>query len=99
MSVIRALRHYNTWRQGDADELLLTPAQIGAAIDAACDDLQRMERDNEAMRAALEWYAQPSNWRRHVVNVGPRISWTNSRAAVDRGGRARVVLMELEAGQ
>lgn len=54
------------------------------------------ERENAALREALDWYAQPSNWKREVRDVGPRVNWTKPPAAFDRGARALFVLMTLE---
>lgn len=95
MTVIASLTHYNRWRRGELETLVLSPAQIGAAIDAAVEDLARLQRENAAMREALGWYAQSSNWKREIVNTGPRRNWTNSPAARDRGVYARITLMEV----
>lgn len=43
--------------------------------------------------AALDWYAQSSNWRREVRVAGPHRNWVKSPAAFDRGARAKFVLM------
>jgi len=55
-----------------------------------------LERENEALRDALDFYAQPSNWRREVRNVGPRVNWWSPAAARDKGGVARMALLGLE---
>lgn len=68
-----------------------------AAIANAADRMDDLERENKALREALAWYAETSNWRREVRNAGPRRNWTNSRAATDKGARAKFVLMMLEA--
>lgn len=94
MSVIDCLTHYNRWRRGDLNELHLSPAIIGQAIDAAVEDLTRLQRENAELRNALEWYADSAHWIREVRNTGPRITWTKSLAAGDRGARARMALME-----
>lgn len=94
MSVIDCLTHYNRWRRGDLETLALSPADIGVAIDAAINDLARLQRENAELRAALGWYAESANHRREVRNTGPRITWTKSLAAGDRGARARMALME-----
>lgn len=49
-----------------------------------------------ALRDAMSYYAEPSNWRREVRNIGPRKAWTKPSVANDRGGMARMVLMEME---
>lgn len=59
----------------------------------------QLERENEALREALDFYAQPSNWRREVRNVGPRVNWVKSRAAFDRGAKACFTLLTLEGAR
>lgn len=90
MSVVDALTHYNRWRRGDLETLLLSPAQIGAALDAAIADLDRLQRENVELREALAWYAEPGNWKRPTNGR----KWSNSPACDDKGSRARVVMME-----
>lgn len=99
MTVIDALTHYNRWRRGDLETLLLSPRDIGAAIDSAIADLGRLQRENVELRDALGWYAEPSNHRREVRNVGPRVNWVKSPAAFDRGARAKFVLLTMGGGQ
>lgn len=70
-----------------------------AAIANAANRMDDLDRENKALREALNWYAQSSNWRREVRNVGPHRNWTNSRAATDKGARAKFVLMTLEEEQ
>lgn len=50
----------------------------------------------EALREALAWYAESSNYRRAVRDVGPRVTWIKPPVAFDRGARAMFVLMTLE---
>lgn len=57
---------------------------------------RRVEAENATLREALAFYAEPSNWRREVRNVGPRINWWSPAAARDKGGMARMVLLGLE---
>lgn len=70
-----------------------------AAIANAADRMDALERENKELRDALSWYAETSNWRREVRNAGPHRNWTNSRAATDKGARAKFVLMTLEGGR
>ena len=49
-----------------------------------------------AMREALSYYAESSNWRRDVHTVGLRKAWKKPAVASDRGGLARLTLMNLE---
>ena len=58
---------------------------------------RRVEAENATLREALAFYAEPSNWRREVRNVGPRVNWWSPAAARDKGGMARMVLMGLES--
>lgn len=64
------------------------------ALDAL---IQRKDREISELRDALDWYAQPSNWRREVRIAGVHRNWSNSRAADDKGARAKFALMR--AGQ
>lgn len=57
--------------------------------------LSAKDREIEALRDALSWYAEPGNWRRPTR--GRR--WSNAPAADDRGSRARMVMLEQGAGQ
>lgn len=55
---------------------------------------KRLQRENEALRKALAWYAAESHWQRRAVNPkGTPRQWVKSLAARDRGDRARQVLM------
>lgn len=55
----------------------------------------RLKNENEILRDALDFYAQSSNWRREVTNLGPRRKWIKARAAFDRGAKAKFVLMTI----
>lgn len=59
---------------------------------------KRLQRENEALRNALGWYADESNWKRRAVNPKdmPR-QWVKSHAARDRGARALSILTQLDA--
>ena len=59
--------------------------------------LASAKADVEALREALDFYATSSNWRREVRNVGPRVSWIKSRAAFDRGAKAKFILSQIDA--
>lgn len=57
---------------------------------------KRLQQENEAMRKALAWYADESNWKRHTVSPkGAPTQWVKSKASHDRGDRARWLLMRL----
>lgn len=73
---------------------------MSARHTAAVTALNALEHENACLRDALAWYAQASNWRREVRNVGlKRITWSNSNAANDRGGRARMALLGMGAAE
>ena len=64
-------------------------ASMGLSIaDEAADEIENS--GSAKMRDALQWYAEPGNWRRPTRGR----SWSNSPAAEDRGSLARQVLME-----
>jgi hypothetical protein len=55
--------------------------------------LRELERENAAMRDALQFYAAPANWRRKGVSAqGTRRQWVMSPATSDRGEIAQRVL-------
>lgn len=62
-------------------------------------DLAAARAEIEALRDALGFYAESSNWRRDVRNVGPRVKWVKSKAAFDRGACAKFTLLTLENGR
>lgn len=55
--------------------------------------------NNAALREALSYYAETSNWRRDVHTVGLRKAWKKPNVASDRGGRARLALMTMEGSK
>lgn len=59
------------------------------------DVLDAKDREIEALRAALAWYAEPGNWKRPTRGR----SWSNSPAADDRGSMARMVMLEQGGGR
>lgn len=58
--------------------------------------LDALEAENAVLRDALDFYASSSNWRREVRNLGPRKTWIKSKAAFDKGTKAKFTLMTLE---
>jgi hypothetical protein len=59
---------------------------------------QRLQRENDALRNALEWYASSANWRKQSQRVdGQPRTWIKSPAAFDRGARAKFILTQLAA--
>ena len=51
--VATILRQFNEWRRGDEDIPQFDPRQIGEAIDAAVDMIERLERVESALRIAV----------------------------------------------
>ncbi|MGC1550347.1 MAG: hypothetical protein WA777_17645, partial [Rhodanobacter sp.] len=53
----------------------------------------KLKRENEQLRAALDWYADDANWQRKAINEkGQPRQWEKSLAAHDRGLKARCAL-------
>lgn len=57
-------------------------------------DIERLMRENAAMRAALLWYSVQDNWRRRHTNPKgkPPRRWKPSPATLDRGALANRTL-------
>jgi hypothetical protein len=53
--IVRFLRTFNRWRRGDITLEQPSPREVGLAIDAACDQIERLERERDEARAALLW--------------------------------------------
>ena len=51
--VTAILRQFNEWRRGDEDIPQFDPREIGAAIDAAVEMIERMEKMEAALRIAV----------------------------------------------
>ncbi len=47
------LRTFNRWRRGEEALEQPCPRVVGEMIDAACDQIERMEREIEGLRDAL----------------------------------------------
>jgi hypothetical protein len=59
--------------------------------------IRQLQRENDALRAALSWYAARSTWRRRAKNPkGTPRRWEKSPAAHDRGDRALRVILQVE---
>ena len=48
------LRQFNEWRKGDEDIPQPDPREIGEAIDAAVEMIERGEQETAALRAKIE---------------------------------------------
>ena len=46
-SVVSLVRRYNRWRKGDDDLEMENPKQIGEALDAICDLVEKLQRHVE----------------------------------------------------
>ena len=56
------LRHYNAWRRGNLeDQPMPDPREIGLAIDAAIEMIERMRNVEVALRE-IEW-SNDSKWQ------------------------------------
>jgi hypothetical protein len=47
------LRAFNRWRRGDETLEQPCPQEIGEAVDAACDEIERLERERDEARDAV----------------------------------------------
>lgn len=57
---------------------------------------KRLQRENAALRAALGWYADSTNWRRKGVHAkGAPKKWVKAPTSFDRGARAKFILTQL----
>lgn len=69
----------------------------GSAVQMIqAEKLEACAKEIQALREALSYYAESSNWRRDVHTVGLRKAWKKPAVASDRGGLARLVLMQKE---
>jgi hypothetical protein len=50
---VNFLRTFNRWRRGDQTLEQPCPRAVGTMIDAACDQIERMEREIDGLRDAL----------------------------------------------
>ena len=48
---VETLRRYNRWRRGQDCEEMQDPRVVGDAIDAACDEIDRLRGAVERLRA------------------------------------------------
>jgi hypothetical protein len=53
LETVAFLRKFNLWRRGGYDQQPPRAHEVGEAIDAACDHIERMEKEIEALRDAL----------------------------------------------
>jgi hypothetical protein len=56
LETVAFLRKFNLWRRGGYDQQPPRAHEVGEAIDAACDHIERMEREIEGLRDALCGY-------------------------------------------
>jgi hypothetical protein len=49
--IVRFLRTFNRWRRGDITLEQPSPREVGLAIDAACNEIERLERERDEERA------------------------------------------------
>lgn len=59
--------------------------------------LRQLQHENDVLREALGFYAAVRHWQRRGANAkGEPRSWIKPRATVDRGAKARLVLLALQ---
>jgi hypothetical protein len=49
---VQLLRTFNRWRRGDKNLEQPCPRVVGEMIDAACDEIERLQRDRDEARFA-----------------------------------------------
>jgi hypothetical protein len=49
---VQLLRTFNRWRRGDKNLEQPCPRVVGEMIDAACDEIERLQRDRDEARLA-----------------------------------------------
>jgi hypothetical protein len=49
---VQFLRTFNRWRRGDKNLEQPCPRVVGEMIDAACDEIERLQRDRDEARFA-----------------------------------------------
>ena len=82
------LRQFNDWRRGD-DEAIEQPDQreIGEAIDAAVEMIERLERVEKALAELIDDLEVRARWDREaiqgVVSCGASV-YRNAKAALEK---------------
>ena len=85
------LRQYNVWRRGNLEDLPQPdPREIGEAIDAAVEMIERGEQETAAQRAKVERMTK----RLRTILEEPKENMSNSKALREMVRQARLALEE-----
>ena len=80
------LRQFNEWRRGDEDIPQPDPCEIGEAIDAAVEMIERLERVEKALAELIADLEVRARWDREaiqgVVACGATV-YRNAKAALE----------------
>ncbi len=88
--VTTILRNYNEWLRGYDDALRPTTKEIGEAIDAAIEMIERGEQATAALRAKVERMTK----RLRLILEEPDNTMSNSKAMREMIRQARLALEE-----
>ena len=81
------LRQFNEWRRGDEDIPQFDPREIGDAIDAAVEMIERTERIEKALAELVADLEVRARWDREaiqgVVACGATV-YRNAKAALEK---------------
>ena len=85
--VAAKLRAFNEWRRGDEDIPQFDPREIGEAIDAAIEMIERMERLESALSGLLNDLEERAKWNleasQRVVACGNGV-YVRAKAALEK---------------
>ena len=84
------LRQFNDWRRGDEDIPQFDPREIGEAIDAAVEMIERREQETAALREKVERMEK----RLRLILEEPENTMSNSKALREMVRQARLALEE-----
>ena len=84
------LRQFNEWRRGDEDIPQFDPREIGEAIDAAVEMIERGEQETAAQRAKVERMTK----RLRTILEEPKENMSDSKALREMVRQARLALEE-----
>ena len=56
-TTIEKIRRHNAWRRGSEEIEMLSPKELGIALDALCDGYEELESENEEhSQKAIYWF-------------------------------------------
>lgn len=88
--VAATLRQFNEWRRGDDDIEQPDPREIGEAIDAAVEMIDRGAQETAALRAKVERMTK----RLRLILEEPKENMSDSKALREIVRQARLALEE-----